>query len=483
MSLSVCSNDLGIGLLVTLLALSVFSLVGLYVALNATTGVHISDNFESQIQATYAAQAGLNHARALVPGLHFDSLLRGPDGIYKTNSSYVAQAKTFRFRNPVPLSVARSINIYDPMRSVAAIPDDGFISTGAYGGAQGTVLIPASGISQNAPNPHGPGNIVTSRYFVKVTDNNGEVSEVEKDPDDSPFVDGDGIIIVRSLGVAQTIPDTTGPILRRNSVAVYEVRLKKFLAFSLGPALTVQGPDLHTRFDGNFEISGGLFPGIGTIDTNSADDTFPDQIVRSAAGEGGIITGGGLPEPSVRDITGLVRSNSDHSLLLDPHYLWNFVHERAPQCADRVFEGNQSWSGWNAPYAGKYNPASPLNAPGQDPKLIIVNGDLHIAGPFSGGGLLMVTGNFSYNGYFSYAGLVIVIGSGSVTATGSGEGIVGGLFAVSLSNAAGGPVFGTSNISINGNSRIAAKKETVEMALGLIAPSQISLREIAGADP
>ena len=42
---------------------------------------------------------------------------------------------------------------------------------------------------------------MTARYFVKVTDNNGDASELEADPSDNPFFDGDGIITTADLSM------------------------------------------------------------------------------------------------------------------------------------------------------------------------------------------------------------------------------------------------------------------------------------------
>jgi len=56
----------GIALIITPSALSMLSLLGFYMTLDATTEARISDNYESRIQANYAAQAGLNHAREAI---------------------------------------------------------------------------------------------------------------------------------------------------------------------------------------------------------------------------------------------------------------------------------------------------------------------------------------------------------------------------------------------------------------------------------
>jgi hypothetical protein len=477
------SDKSGAALLITLLTLLLFSLLGLYMAFNATTSVRISDNFESQLQATYAAIAGLNHASALLRGLEWNDALKGSDGSYDNSASYKSLTKTFGFRMPLSLLAAQTLNIFDPASDTATIPDDGLINTGFYEGVGGTILIPITGIALFAPNPYGAGTIVTSRYFVKVTDNNGDPSEIAVDPEDNPFIDGDGIIIVRSMGISKTISENSGLISRRNSVAVFESRFKRLATWNLGPALVVLGSDVKAAFSGAYEISGGASPGIGAIDTVLADAIFPDRIIQLTAGTGGNISGGSLPKPSVSDITGQVSANRDQSLLLNPGYLWDFVYHQAPRIADNYFNGSQSWQSGSAPYLGAYDNSKALNAPGQDAKITVVNGDLQIAGSISGGGLLIVTGNFSYSGSYSFNGLVLVIGSGSLTADGSGQGIEGGMVIANLQNAGGSITFGTTAISIGGNSRLSSNRNAVQMAIGLIPASQISFREIAGADP
>jgi hypothetical protein len=477
------NEETGFALLVTLFALSLFSILGLYIAMNSTTSVKISDNSESRIQATYSSIGGINHARALLRGLSLNDLLTGPDGRYSEDTLYIEEAKTHRFRLPLPLLTARAVNVLDPSSDVSGLSDDGLISTGFYRGTNGTALIPATGIRLMAPNPYGSGEILTSRYFVKVTDNNGEASEIAGDPDNIPFIDGDGIVLVRSVGVARTISDSTGSIPRRNSVAAFEARLKRFSTWDLGSALVVMGAGVNPLFSGSYEISGGAFPGIGTIDTARDDAISLEQTIRSAAQGSSSITGGELPNPSVLDITARVSSIPDQSLLLNPKYLQNFIRRQAPKIADAFYEGTQNWMGDRAPYTGFYDSTKPLNAPGQDPRITVIDGDLNVSGNFSGGGLLIVTGNFSCSGAYAFSGLILVIGSGNVIADGSGQGIDGGLIAVKLMYVGEEPQFGALEISISGSSRFTFNRETVRMAIALIPPSQIGFREIAGFDP
>jgi hypothetical protein len=477
------SGEAGAALILTLIALSLFSLLGLFMLLNAATGLQISDNYESQLQASYAALSGLSHARAALRGLSFDDLLKGPDGACNRSPSYIAQARTFAFRNLLTLIAAQSLNVDDPSSVLAGLPDDGLINTGYFEGVSGTVLIPLSGIAQLAPNPYGPGTIVTSRYFVKITDNNGEAAEIAGDPNNDPFFDGDGVIIVRSMGVARTFSDFTGTIRRNNSVAVFETRIKRYYTFDLGPAVVLQGIQLSPSFDGAYEIAGGEFPAIGTIDADIHDSVFLDQTVRMAPLSDGIIQGGNLPMPSVQDISELTASSPEKSLLLQPEYLWKLTRIWAPRFADLFFTGEQIWSGSNAPYMGFYDISKPSSAPGQDPKVVVVTGNLQLAGNISGGGLLIVTGDLYCSGSFVYNGLILVVGSGRLFVSGLGLKIEGGVYVSNVGSSGGDIKFGTTVFSIGGANRIVARKEAVRMALRLIPASQIGFREIAGADP
>ena len=476
-------EESGSALLLALLVLSILSLLGLVVSLNATAGVQISDNFESELQATYAALGGLNHAKNLFRGLSLDDLLVGADGTYDPSAEYRAEAKLYLFRMPLSLSIALNLNIVDPSSDVLGINDDGLISTGICDGIPGVELIPKTGISQFAQDPSGLGMIVSSRYFVKVTDNNGDASETAEDPTDNPFHDGDGIVIVRSMGVSRAVSEKVGAASRRNAVSVFEGRFKRPSTWNIGSALIIIGSRVAADFEGAFEISGGDYPGIGTIDPFPNDVEFPDQTLRAAAAGKGDISGGGIPHPSILDLAAQIHADSDRVRLLQPEYLWKFIHEEAPRIADSYHEGNQSWAALSAPDLGTYDLARSYNAPGQDPRITVVNGDLEAGGGLSGGGLLIVTGSFLCSGPITYNGLILVIGSGSLHIDGNGSVIEGGVFVASLSGGGGIIRFGVPRISIIGDNRLHSNQDAVRMATGLIPPAQISFREIVGSDP
>ncbi len=150
---------------------------------------------------------------------------------------------------------------------------------------------------------------------------------------------------------------------------------------------------------------GGILVGGGApvvvqsmTNTDTADACHPDLILQAAAAGAGAITGGGLANPSIHDSTQWIAADPDRAALLKPHFLYDFVHGQAQEMADYYFEGDQYWPDSGVTSAGAFDPAAPWNASGQDPKITVVHGDLHLSGGFSGGGLLIVTGTLFCSG-------------------------------------------------------------------------------------
>ena len=390
--------------------------------------------------------------------------------------------------NPLTWLTARSLNILNPASSVAGLPDDGIVNTGKYGTTNGTPLIPITGIALSSPNPYGSGDIITSRYFVKVTDNNGEVTErtsegVAPGQPDDPFRDADGTIIVRSMGVAGTIRETGGAAVRANSVSVYEMRFRRSRSFSFDSPLTLQGdtivPSASSMFNGAaFDIDGGSNNyGIATIDPNLANGTPVSQVTSqlSKAQEKKVTGKGG--QPSVGDIT--TQLTGDALNLLNAGYLWNFVQYEVPTFADGIYQGKQSWSGNSQPYVGFFDPSKELTEPVQDPQVTLVNGDLDIGGGVKGGGLLVVTGKLSGSGSMTWNGLIFVIGKGEVDFSGMNVSMTGGLYVVNVQpDASGVPQFGTTKFTMSGESKFAVNSDTTKMSTVIIPPRQISFRQV-----
>jgi hypothetical protein len=475
-------SESGLALLLALIALSLFSLIGLLVALDATSELRISDNHESHIRAENAARAGMSHARELLRGLLYDVLLEGPDGTHDGTAQYINLSKTFPFRNPMPWAVARSLDLSNPAAELGGLSDDGLLNTGLFGGAAGTVLIPKTGVVLMSG---GWGGTVSCRYFVKVTDNNGEASELAGDPADDPFHDGDGLVIVRSAGVARTIAETLGPIRQCNSVSVIESRFRVRRLFDLDAPLVLQGrdvePETAVMFDGDrFRIQGGPNRfGVAAVDIDTTDGILPAQRIMAQVAESqeGSIQGAG-PPPSITDVTALVAVDGEKRRVLDPVYLMNFVRVEVPRFADTVLSGSQTWNGPAAPDLGHFEASLPPSEPGQRPRVTLVEGDLTVTGPMEGAGILVVTGRLSVTGDFKFCGLILVIGSGEAEASSWNPGLSGGIYLAALVESGGEVGWGTARLSLSGNTQFLMDEGAIAMALRLLPPVQVSCREI-----
>ena len=475
------TDETGMALMLVMFTLALVSILGLVLTMNAITEVRISDNSESHAQAVLAALSGLNHARIAVHGLDFDALLKGPDGVYDTSPAYMKDAASFAFRLPFSVLTAQTLNIEYPLADIGDIPDDGIISTGALYGVAGTALIPQDGVAQWTDNPTGTGQRLLSRYFVKVTDNNGDASEHAADAADNPFIDGDGTIIVRSVGVSRTFTEATGIGVRNNSVAVFESRLRRPATWDIGPALSILGSTANAVFKGSPEINGGDAAGIGILNTAGSVKLYEQLMLEASAVEN--IIGGGLPSPSIRDISAETRNDRDKSMLFDAGSLKDFIERRAPRMADMVYEGDRIWTEYNMPFLGSYNKTRPWNDPEQKPSIVLVKGNLTALDGFSGAGVLIVTGRLDCAGTLDYRGLILALGDGQLALATDGQGVAGGVVTGKLIDSGGDVMFGTPDIYIGGFTRITADKEMVRMALRLFPVEQISFREIAGSDP
>jgi hypothetical protein len=466
-------DEQGIAMILVMIVLSLLTMFSAYLFLSSVEDLRISDNSESMLQARFAARAGIEHAREVLRGLNFNDLLQGPDRAYSDDTTYLALARTAGFRNWASWATFRSLNIADPASAVSSLSDDGLINSGS-----GTILIPGTGVLFTATNPYGSGNVNTARYFLKITDNNGEATELGGTPPDNPFEDRDGTIIVRSVGVAGTVAEGS---TRRNSVAIYEARFQQGAPFAnLGSPAVVIGNRITANFSGNaFDIIGdGNGPGIGTIDTNTSpgDTNDPAQILRDATNGMGNITGN-CPPPNdtqcIADITGTVAATSP---LLDAEWLHNFVYNQVPQIRDYLVPDGGS--------VDSSNVGTPDN-----PKITYCEGTCTFTGDTYGAGLLVVKGNLTMGGAIRWDGLVLVIGSGQFLTHGMNRGIYGGLVVAGIqeNSTTHQWEFTESNtdFDIRGNSNIATYNGSLSsMGNGLVPLKQLSFREVTSAiDP
>jgi hypothetical protein len=474
-------HEEGVALVLALLATLLVSLLGLYLVFSAETELRISDNDESATRARMAANAGINHAREALRGLRFSDQLTGPSGTYDGSPANLAQARTYDFRNPVDWFAAGTLDLLDPAADPGGLSSAGIINTGYFGSTFGVEIIPGGGIAFAGLNPNGGGTLISARYFVKVSDNNGEASELARDPADNPFIDGDGTLLVRSVGVARTLLEPMSSYPRRNSVVVYEARFQRNLLFSLDSAVVIEGNGVDASFigGGNLVVGGAGGPGIGVVDSNVEDPIHPATLIAAAANGMCHITGGGRPDPSIEDITATISSDPSGSGLLSATYLFDFAHRQVSRWADQALPaGPVRWDEGNAPDLGTYDTSKSPNDPSQHPRVFYVDGDLTLQGNVSGAGVLVVTGDFAAIGPIKWTGLIIVIGTGSVELDGASPGILGGIVVAKIAGEEGAQEFGTPSFHMRGGSVVRFDSEAVQMAVRLFPVNQTGFREI-----
>lgn len=479
-------EECGIAMLIVMIALAILTAFSAYLSLSSVEELRISDNSESMVQARFAGRAGIEHAREIFRGLKFDDVLKGPDGTYTNTSAYLTAARSLGFRNLAGLQTFRALDIADPSTSLSALPDDGLINTGLSGGVSGTVLISKYGNVFTVANPYGSGDLITARYFVKVTDNNGEASEIARDSADNPFHDGDGTIIVRSIGVARTIGDGGGADARRNSVVVYESRFRQGLPFAdLGSPAIVIGSKISANFSGNaFDIIGNSAgPGVGTIDTDPGDGYSPSAILKTATAGKGNITGnctGADSDQCIADITASVDADPGKAMLKDPEWLYEFAYNESRAMADYVISDNGDHT--DSTTLTEAMVGSPSN-----PKITWIGGNCSASGNITGAGILVVTGGLSINGTVRWEGLILVVGKGSFQTGGMNDGIYGGLIVAGVKKTGGVYAFDEvqTDFDIRGNSQIATYDGSLANMGNNLGPlKQTAFREILGGmDP
>ncbi|QII13901.1 putative polygalacturonase [Candidatus Kuenenia stuttgartiensis] len=73
-------NDKGIALITALILIAVLAIAGTVVVITTTTDITISSNYKSSTQAFYIAEAGFEHAKAVLKVTAFDDVLDGTHG-------------------------------------------------------------------------------------------------------------------------------------------------------------------------------------------------------------------------------------------------------------------------------------------------------------------------------------------------------------------------------------------------------------------
>ena len=170
-------------------------------------------------------------------------------------------------------------------------------------------------------------------------------------------------------------------------------------------------------------------------------------------------------------------AHPDKKLLLDGAYVQNFIRRALPRFAHSIYAGAQNWAGAAPDFLGRYDPAAAPGAPGQDPRVTFVDGDLSVSGDLEGAGILVVSGRVTLAGRFRFYGLVLIIGAGEVE-IGGWSAVTGAVYVASLMESGGIPAWGGVKLNVKEHGRITLDTEAVRMALRLIPPYEVSFREV-----
>lgn len=137
-------TERGAALIATLILMMILLPLGAYVVLQCRTDWLLERNFRAELEAFYAAEAGLEHAVAEIePGQSFDDVLAGPDRIAGTSDDGV-----FPFREGTPVDFASASLRYDVR---LALTSGNMLSIVSYGsGRHGATKVVAALAARSA---------------------------------------------------------------------------------------------------------------------------------------------------------------------------------------------------------------------------------------------------------------------------------------------------------------------------------------------
>ncbi len=461
-----CRREAGVALLISIFILLIISGIALGMIMSTGTESALAGNYRSSTSAYYAGYAGLEEARGrLVP----------------TNPNYfdTTVANFIPTTGPLALNQVRYILNPLPGETVSPTSPGTTYADTEYGTEFG---IPVTATTVQTINSVWQGGIagLQGPLYKWVRINAATEASLKIDVNQDGFLDATTPLyydpdhlnatgnLQPSLIVTPVPPSTASQVFEVTSLAVLPNGSQKIMQYIVAPqtyGLSFPSPftlpGSNVAFTGasssQYAVNGTDGAGNGNnsswaavpgctpnaLNTNPAIGVtdVPGSNVNINAVDSGIpnnrtanYTGGGMPTPSVSNVTLSPTLSSPSSL--------NQIVQTISQNADTVINGNATQA--NLP---------PMSA--TNPQTVVVNGDFSMTGNYVGYGLLVVTGNFSYSGTTGWDGIILVIGEGTTTFIGSGggnAGFNGALFVATTKDSSGNTLssLGTVNVDING---------------------------------
>jgi len=482
-------SEAGVALLIAMFAVLLVSLAAISLILSAGTESALAGNYRSSASAYYAASAGLEEARGRL-------LSKNPDFFNNTVANFIPTTGT-----PL-LAVGQVRYITNPIAAenvLTVYPDTeydnefGAGSLAAASGAGNVKTIPSvSTVTSGGTTYQGP-----LFKWVRINPATEKSIGVDVDADgnannntiplyyDPAHLDAGGNPDP-SLIVSAAPPATAFQVFEVTSLAVLPNGSQKLLQYVVTPApLNLQFPSALTLNSNNASMNGGSSNGY---EINGQDQCNAAALPLPAIGyNGGGITnynniksglphpdnyigaGAAPPNPSVVNVAGTLSPNLQTPASLDA------LVQLISQNADAVI----------TPASGSH--ADPGDLPSgmspTHPMTVVVNGDYHQSGGFTGYGLLVVTGNFTFSANSGWRGMVLVIGQGTVTGSGfGGNEFDGAIFVAKTQNVSGTELAAlgqaTFDITGSGGSGINYNSCWINSAQPVLSYKALSYREI-----
>ncbi|UCF37725.1 MAG: hypothetical protein JSU96_02340 [Acidobacteriota bacterium] len=288
--------------IILILVLVMAALLGV-AALQVVSQWRVASSVEKQLYAVSLSASGIEYGRSLLQSLEPDELLKGRDGVLCASGES---------RDPVPAAIAR----FEDLRGWSPSCDDGYPFDPESGG---------------------------TLYRYEASESASFWVRFSNDPAEEYGTDTNGIIVLRSLGVAGA--SLSSPELPRfkNHVALTEAAFRIEKQFEVSAALTLFASELQLDLDGSqFQVNGGEVPAVGVIGLAGANlvEEF-EQAVGAAQLER---FGSGETIPVVADLSRRYESNETLSVLLQPGF-WQHVEQHLADFARPIPADTPSGSG------------------------------------------------------------------------------------------------------------------------------------------